>query len=74
MNRRKTGEAETILSHLVQKGRKEKDERDEELVLGLERIGRRRRRRCKQQLPTECHEEEKEELHSFDPRCLMSFL
>jgi hypothetical protein len=47
MNRRKTGEAETILSHLVQKGRKEKDERDEELVLGLERIGRRRRRRCK---------------------------
>jgi hypothetical protein len=26
MNRRKTGEAETILSHLVQKGRKEKDE------------------------------------------------
>jgi hypothetical protein len=35
MNRRKRGEAETILSHLVQKGRKEKDERDEGLVLGL---------------------------------------
>jgi hypothetical protein len=57
MNRRKTGEAENILSHRVQKGRKEKDERDEEPVLGLDRIGRRRRRRCKLQLPTECHDE-----------------